>query len=98
MDLQKFLSNKYRKDIALSELDGRCIELSTKSCGIVKGTCRYPGPIFDEHTQQIIDANIIVLKNVESENLLKTFGLSPKRLSAQLITFYPDDIEDISIL
>ena len=97
MNITQFLKDKYHRDINLSDLHGAMLELDTLSCGIVRGTYQYAGLHFEASTNQLKESNVIILSNIDSENLLKTYTF-PKLLASTVLTFYPEDIKDISIL
>ena len=96
MTLKQALHDKYKSDIPLSTLHGKQIELDTTTCGIVTGTYQYGGFITVENSDEFIESDLIILKDISSELLLKDYPIASK-LKDVVITFKPEQVKDITL-
>lgn len=96
MDLQEALTIKYHKNIPLSDLDGKTLELDTTTCGIVIGSYLYGPPHFSNTDKKIVDTDIITLKNISSNVLAKVYP-TDELLKKAIMSFTPEQVKDITI-
>lgn len=96
MTLQQALRDKYHKICSLSDLHGKQLELNTTTCGIVRGVYQYDGLIVIPGSDELVESELITLKNVTSESLLKAYKL-PALLKNITLTFTPEQVNDIVI-